>query len=392
MNFLPAVPFVRFVSSGYLYLMSVSSKTQNRTFGLDLMRATAILLVLAGHCSWIFHDGNSIFTALMALAGFLGVEIFFVLSGFLIGRIIYRQFTESDFNGQSVLYFLKRRWFRTFPNYFLILLVNMVIAFLVGFSIDGLWRYFFFLQNFAWPMPRFFTESWSLSVEEFAYLILPFSLLAVFSIVKPDRKSRQFLVVSCLLTLVFIAAKVFYHFGTRNTTINDWNLALKSVVVFRLDSIFIGVIAGWIYMNHRDFWKRTKYFWAMLGVLMLGFYTFGIGLLGLTIERFPFFWNVVYLPLASVSVAFFLPVLSEWQKSGTAAAKAVTFISVISYSIYLLHYGVVLQTMKHIVDTETLTPASSVVFTAVYLAITIFLSSVLYRFYEKPVMDKRDVI
>jgi peptidoglycan/LPS O-acetylase OafA/YrhL len=364
-------------------------KSQKRIFGLDLMRATAILLVLAGHCSWIFRENDSIFTALIALAGFLGVEIFFVLSGFLIGRIIYRQFTERDFGREAVFYFLKRRWFRTLPNYFLILMVNMIIAFFVGFSVDGLWQYFFFLQNFAWPMKPFFTESWSLSVEEFAYVVLPFSLLAAFALLRPKNKSRQFLVVTVLLTLTFIGTKFLYNANTQNTTIDQWNVALKSVVVYRLDSIFIGVLAGWIYMNHHDFWQRTKYLWAMLGTLMIGFYTFGVGLLGLFIDPYPFFWNVIYLPLASVSVAFFLPVLSEWNKARSAIARCITFISLISYSIYLLHYGVVLQTMKHMVDTENLSALSAVVFTTLYVAITIFLSWVLYRFYEKPIMDKR---
>jgi peptidoglycan/LPS O-acetylase OafA/YrhL len=363
---------------------------QKRIFGLDLMRAVAILLVMAGHCAWIFRQNDSIFTALMALAGFLGVEIFFVLSGFLIGRIIYRQYTEGNFNRTAVLHFLKRRWFRTFPNYFLILMVNMVIAFFVGFSIDGLWRYFFFIQNFARPMLPFFTESWSLSVEEFAYVILPFTLLAAFTFIKTGNKPHQFLLVNLLLIAIFVVTKIVYNNNTANQTIDEWNLAVKSVVIYRLDSIFIGVLAGWFYMNYHGFWQRTRFLWAALGAVMIGFYTFGVGFLGLSIGRYPFFWNVVYLPLASVSVALFLPVLSEWQKGKTPLAKAITFISLISYSIYLLHYGVVLQTMKHFVDTENLSAISSVIFTAVYVGMTIFLSWTLYRFYEKPMTDKRE--
>jgi peptidoglycan/LPS O-acetylase OafA/YrhL len=363
---------------------------QKRIFGLDLMRAVAILLVMAGHCAWIFRESDNIFRALMALAGFLGVEIFFVLSGFLIGRIIYRQYTEGNFNRAAVLHFLKRRWFRTFPNYFLILMVNMVIAFFIGFSIDGLWQYFFFVQNFASPMLPFFTESWSLSVEEFAYVILPFSLLAVFTFIKTANKPRQFLLVNLLLIVIFVATKIFYNNNTAHSTIDDWNLAVKSVVIYRLDSIFIGVLAGWIYMNYHDFWQRTRFLWAVLGIVMIGFYTFGVGFLGLFIDRYPFFWNVAYLPLASVSVAMFLPALSEWKKEKSAVAKGITFISLISYSIYLLHYGVVLQTLKHFVDTENLPVLSSVVFTSAYVGITIFLSWVLFHYYEKPMTDRRD--
>ncbi|CAM3417300.1 Acyltransferase 3 domain-containing protein [Flavobacterium longum] len=370
----------------------VSSKNQNRIFGLDLMRATAILLVLAGHCAWIFPHGNNLFTALLALAGFLGVEIFFVLSGFLIGRIIYRQFTENDFNLRAVFYFLKRRWYRTFPNYFLILVVNIAIAFALSVSTDGLWRYFFFLQNFAAPMLPFFTESWSLSVEEFAYVILPFALLLFFLLLRPKDKSRQFLAVILLLIFLFFITKIFYHAQHQITTIDQWNLAVKSVVIYRLDSIFIGVLAAWLSIRFNDYWRKTKFLWAFLGLSMIGFYTFGVGFFGLFIDQYPFFWNVVYLPLASVSIALFLPVLSGWQSSGTAVAKGVTFVSLISYSIYLLHYGVVLQLMKHYVATETLSVMAAAVFTAIYLSVTVLLSWLLYRYYEKPMMDKRDVI
>lgn len=369
-----------------------SSKNQNRIFGLDLMRATAILLVLAGHCAWIFPKSNTVFTALLALAGFLGVEIFFVLSGFLIGQIIYRQFTENDFDVNAVFYFLKRRWFRTFPNYFLILVVNIIIALALSVSIVGVWRYFFFLQNFKAPMLPFFTESWSLSVEEFAYFILPFALLFFFLLVRPKHRSRQFLAVTLLLIGVFFTTKIFYHAQHKDTTIDYWNLAVKSVVIFRLDSIFIGVLAAWLSVNFNLYWRKTKFLWAFLGLSMMGFYTFGVGFLGLFIDRYPFFWNVIYLPLASVSIAFFLPLLSGWKSSQTNIAKGVTFISLISYSIYLLHYGVVLQLMKHFVATETLSVTAGLLFTVVYLAVTIVLSWLLYNYYEKPMMDRRDVI
>ncbi|RZJ31551.1 MAG: acyltransferase [Flavobacterium sp.] len=366
------------------------SNSRSRIFGLDLMRAAAIILVLFGHCAWIFPKSNTAFTALMALSGFLGVEVFFVLSGFLIGRIIYREFVKGDFTIRSVMHFLRRRWFRTFPNYFLILIVNILIAFYIGYSIDGLWKYFFFVQNFASPMLPFFTESWSLSVEELAYFLLPFALLAAFSVAKPKDRSLRFLTVTLLLIATFIITKVVYNSHHLVTTLEEWNLAVKSVVIFRLDSIFIGVLCAWIYENYRNFWKKTQMFWMFCGMTMIGFYTFGVGRFQIGIERFPFFWNVIYLPLSSLTVAFFLPMLSEWKTEKSFIRKPVTFISLISYSVYLVHYGIVLQLLKQFVDTESLPFLHGALFTAAYLAITIVLSYLLYRFYEKPMMDRRE--
>jgi peptidoglycan/LPS O-acetylase OafA/YrhL len=150
------------------------TNNHTRIFGLDLMRTIAILMVLSGHCLWIYPQDDSLFHQLLQLFGFFGVEIFFVLSGFLIGKILYHLYLKDDFSLATVFYFLKRRWFRTFPNYYLVLLINILIAGFIGQETPKLWRYFFFLQNFKITMLPFFTESWSLSIEEFAYIVLPF--------------------------------------------------------------------------------------------------------------------------------------------------------------------------------------------------------------------------
>ena len=353
------------------------------------MRFVAITLVMVGHCHWFFPEYEFV-TPILALSGFLGVEIFFVLSGFLIGGILYKLFTESDFNLSSVIFFLKRRWFRTLPNYYLILLVNILIAGIIGYQIQDTWRYFVFMQNFASPLLPFFPESWSLSIEEFAYLVLPFTLLFGFAIGKQKNKSRFFLVSVLVLIAVFIGSKWIYNGSTSATTIDEWNLGVKSVVIYRLDAIFIGVLFSWLYNNFQKFWIRIKFDLAFLGLFLLGFITFGLGKIGFSIENNPTFLNVFYLPLVSLAIAFFLPLLSEWKLEKSFFAKPVTFISIISYSLYLLHYSVVLQVMKQFADTKNLSQLNLAIFTFLYFAITIFLSALLYRFYEKPIMDKRD--
>ena len=354
------------------------------------MRTIAILMVLSGHCLWIFPESTRFLYQIFILFGFFGVEIFFVLSGFLIGKILYQLYLKDDFSMASVFYFLKRRWFRTLPNYFLILLVNIGIGFLIGYSIPRLWRYFFFLQNFKVTMLPFFPESWSLSVEEFAYIVLPFFLFLVSLIVKPKNKPGFFFWAVLFLILVFFCNKIYYLSVTLNKDINQWNVSLKSVVLYRLDSIFIGVLCSWIYLNFQSFWQKSKLALCFFGLLFFAFLFVGIGHFGLFIETHPVLWNVFYLPFVSVAVACFLPFLSEWKEEKSIIAKPITFISVISYSIYLLHYSVVLQLMKHYFPIATTNTNALFVFTIIYLVITIFLSYLLYRFYEKPLMDLRD--
>ncbi|MGL2963213.1 acyltransferase family protein [Flavobacterium sp. RSB2_4_14] len=366
------------------------SKQVTRIFGLDLMRATAITMVVAGHCLWIYPQDDSLFHQILQLFGFFGVEIFFVLSGFLIGKILYQLYLKEDFSLATVFYFLKRRWFRTLPNYYLVLLINILIAGIIGYEMPQLWRYFFFLQNFKITMLLFFTESWSLSVEEFAYVVLPFFILFLGVFIKPKNKSKFFFWAILLLILLFIFNKLYYQNTTNNTTLDQWNVSLKAVVLYRLDSIFIGVLFSWIYLNFSSFWEKTKYLFFILGTLLLLFLFFSLGYFGLLIAIQPLFWNVLYLPLLSIAVACFLPFLSDWKAAPSFIAKPITYISIISYSIYLLHYSVVLQLMKYFFPMDVENRLGLYFFTIIYLLITLVLSTILYRFYEKPMMDLRD--
>ena len=360
-----------------------------RVFGLDLMRCAAILMVFIGHCAWLLPENDSITSQLLSLISFLGVEVFFVLSGFLIGRILYRTYVSDRFSISSVITFLKRRWFRTLPNYYLVLLINFGIAALIGYEVVDGWRYFLFLQNFASPLLPFFPESWSLSVEEFAYVLIPLVLL-VGTKASPTTRRVIFLTATLALIAIFTLLRVYYNSNHVETTLAEWNIGLKSVVIYRLDSIFIGILCSWIYMNSHSFWRRTRYIWAVLGMIGLAFFTVGVGFLGLFIESWPFFWNVMYLPTVSITMALFLPVLSEWKSEANWIHKPVTFISLISYSIYLLHYSIILQLLKRLGDTATMDSVKLFFVTSSYIILTLSASYLLYRYFEKPIMDLRD--
>ncbi len=361
-----------------------------RIFGLDFMRAIAILMVLCSHILWIYPSNNNLISQVCMLFGFWGVEIFFVLSGFLIGKILYRSYIQDDFTIYKVFYFLKRRWFRTLPNYFLILILNIFIAVIIGIDFSHIGHYFLFIQNFATTMNPFFPESWSLSVEEYTYIFVPFSLFIASFFAKPKNKSKRFIVVILILVMSFFINKIIYNFTTSNTMLIQWNVSLKAVVIYRIDSILLGIIASWVSLNYTEFWQKQKRQTAFLGLILLGFLYVGLGFLKITIETNPFFWNVMYLPFTSLAFALFLPFLSQWQKPTTRFVKSITFISLISYSIYLLHYSIILQLMKYFVHTDLLPIFQLHVFTLVYLTITMVLSWFLFRFFERPIMNLRD--
>ncbi len=362
-----------------------------RIFGLDLMRAVAILFVVFSHALWIFPEASGGLIDMLRLMGVMGVEIFFVLSGFLIGRILFRIFTASDYTYKDLHYFLIRRWFRTLPNYYLALIINIVIVLYFGRELPGtILSYFFFLQNATEGMDIFFTESWSLPIEEFAYILGPFLfyLLLLFKTGIPRQKG--FLLVTLFILLFFLGTKIYYNHTHLAGDLTQWNIELKAVVLYRIDAIYYGVLAAYISLVKKEAWKRFKnqlLFAGIFGFLLLHF---SIPKFGLFIEDFPFFWNVLYLPFCSVFIALALPFLSQWKSTTTGFLKPVTIISLISYSMYLLHYSIILQLMRYFQPIEFLDVRQKIIFAAVYVLLTILLSYILYRIYEKPMMDIRD--
>jgi peptidoglycan/LPS O-acetylase OafA/YrhL len=99
----------------------------NRVFGLDILRAAAILFVVIGHGSLLLSEELRV---LCNYFFFDRVSIFFVLSGFLIGGILIKLIEKNGFSLTILKSFWIRRWFRTLPNYFLILIVLCIIQFL----------------------------------------------------------------------------------------------------------------------------------------------------------------------------------------------------------------------------------------------------------------------
>ncbi|MCK8482151.1 acyltransferase family protein [Psychroserpens algicola] len=364
---------------------------EKRIFGLDIMRAVAILLVVASHAVWIFPPAKNVLTDLMSIAGVLGVEIFFVLSGFLIGRLIYRLFVNDDFNFKSVSYFWVRRWFRTLPNYYLILLFNLVLALFLGTVLpDHVWQYAFFIQNFAWEMPLFFGESWSLPIEEFAYIIGPLLLYLVLFFKLKINRSRLFFYVTCVILLFFFITKVFYNTSHPNTNMIFWNVNLKAVTIYRIDAIYYGVLAAYLSIIRVSFWKRYRYLFLILGGLMFLGLNFVVPMKQIFIESHPFFWNVLYLPINSVAIACTLPFLSQLKSAPKWILIPVTLISLISYSMYLIHYSVVMQLMKHFFPTEALSTSTLTIYLTIYIVVTIMLSYILYILFERPMTNLRD--
>ena len=362
-----------------------------RVFGLDLMRAVAILMVVCSHLLWIVPNAHGYIPDILSISGVMGVEIFFALSGFLIGRILYKMYTSENFSGNSVFYFWIRRWFRTLPNFYLALILNILIAIYLGNQLPAhVWRYFFFFQNFATEMPWLFPESWSLSIEEYSYILGPMLLYLTLLIKTKIPKSKLFLIVTLFIIFAFLISKLIYNHQETVRDMRHWNVNVKAMVICRIDAIYYGVLAAYISIVRPNFWRSMRYPAFLVGILGLLALNTLIPINRIFIDTHPMFWNVWYFVIKSVAICLTLPLLSLIKSAPKLILKPITYISILSYSMYVLHYSIVMQLMKHFMPTEAFAGLDIAVFIMVYFLLTMVLSYVLYKFYEKPMMDLRD--
>ena len=144
-----------------------------RNFGLDTLRAAAILGVFLSHEVGMKIAGVSVFSSLNS-----GVDLFFVLSGFLIGGICFRSFRNDNF---SIWKFWRSRWWRTLPPYAAAILFYVAIR-PFCLQLPPVHPYYVvFLQNYLGVIG--FGPSWSLCVEEHFYLCLPILVIFVVRLV-----------------------------------------------------------------------------------------------------------------------------------------------------------------------------------------------------------------
>jgi peptidoglycan/LPS O-acetylase OafA/YrhL len=310
-----------------------------------------------------------------------GVDLFFVLSGFLIGSILLKEINaENKFGIKELGHFWKRRWFRTLPNYYLILLVNY---FLIHYNIihedikQFNWKFFFFLQNFSEPFFGFFWESWSLTIEEWFYISSPILLLISLRFLSPKR---SFL----LVTILMILFPLFYRMSLINPKIDDfwYDVTFRKIVLTRLDSIAYGLLAAWICFYYREYWNRFKIPAFILGVGLITF------LVEFESPNTSFYSQVIIFSLSPISAMLLLPFAANLRSARGIVAKVITHISKISYSMYLINLALVAEVIR---DNFPPTTEGDRIFKYVlYWFFVIAGSTILYKYFERPMMNLRD--
>jgi peptidoglycan/LPS O-acetylase OafA/YrhL len=313
--------------------------------------------------------------------GSYGVEIFFVLSGFLIGQLIIKEVLRPP-SWRGLGHFWVRRWLRTLPPFYLVLAIRT----LTGHPFH--WRFLVFLQNFDPKVLTSFPVSWSLSIEEWFYLLTPFLLLLAFLVSRRSAPSLFFVTCALIALVAFVA---------RAICVVKWNMQVRDHIFLRMDTMMIGVMLGGLRAYERAVYDRLVRHRA---ALFLG------GLAGMAATATWLFREIragtvndsilmrtVFFDALSISIGLWLLSLESSEAvnrrwSSQRWAGAVRFISLSSYSMYLIHLSAFEPFWRLNIGTTGV--PQSLLWMASALAIAFVLASLMYLFFERPILRLRD--
>lgn len=350
-----------------------------RIFGLDVMRAVAIAWVMAVHGVDLLADHWPLDAR---GTGFDGVDLFFVLSGYLVGGLLLRAFDRGEYGRlRTLVDFWQRRWLRTLPNYQLFLLVNIVlvgVGLAPGLINGNVFAYAVFLQNLWKPLGLFFWESWSLAVEEWFYLLFPLLMLGVArSLQVPMR--RAYVPAALLLVVSSVAFRLARPVPA---TLFEADLHFRELVLARLDAIAIGALAVWCHQRWPSVWSRWR--WPLFVSGIAGLIAIARSLDGGALT-FVVHWSY---SASALAMALLLPVLSTWSRR-PAWGGPVVFLSLVSYALYLTHLPL-RSLLLPLADGASATAA--VVVYALWWTASIALAWAVHRWWERPFMRLRERI
>lgn len=354
-----------------------------RNVGLDIARSIAIVMVLISHSRIFFARFGDVQS--LSFNGLLGVELFFVLSGFLIGKIIIREFIDG--NG-SLIKFYSRRWMRTLPTYFLVLTVLIVIAQNTGKPYY--WEHYFFIQNFNYNQLDFFGASWSLSIEEWFYFLTPLCLYFLLKSVKVNRKT--FFFGFCIgIIILSIVAKIIYTYLYNP----PWDAGIRKQIFLRMDSLMFGVLLAGLrhyYPNIYERFSSVKLFIIsfILIVAIILYYVIELDA-GRPRMDHSIIGRTILFDIISMTFVIMIWALEKSKRVNAISGglkKVITFIALTSYSVYLVH----LEIFGYLNEKSAAIPSVPIMFLILVggVAIVYLVAYLLYRFWEKPFMDLRD--
>tara|TARA_A100001015_G_scaffold190753_1_gene212551 strand:+ start:851 stop:1885 length:1035 start_codon:yes stop_codon:yes gene_type:complete len=337
-----------------------------RYSNIDQLRFIAALTVAMAHLI-ISKKGLSLNLEILSS---ISVEVFFIISGFVLAPQILKVAQSKNINNYKI--FLIRRWYRTIPLYILsLVLTSIIIGQFLSFDF---FKYLFFIQNFFKIVVNidYFSISWSLSVEEWFYLIFP---LFLFSFIKFLKFNNQKLIIYASILFIIIIFLLRFI----NIEDNEWGSGVRRIVIYRLDSIVFGFILYFYKDKISD--KILNKISLLIGIFVASVILYKI--LEINASKNLILYKIIFHYIVafwgSLVVLLFYIIDKKIKKS--YLIKLNLFLGKISYSIYLFHLLII-----YIISLLNISILSSI-FT--FLLTQIIISSILYFYFEKPILKLR---
>ncbi len=382
----------------------MAAKTADRIAVLDGLRALAVMLVLLCHgirpfwedLSQPFWPLGPIDPASILINGWIGIDLFFVLSGFLITTHLLGRYFDEDRNHMNLRSYFKHRFFRIAPVYYLVLtLVCLGFFPLYPYpeSADNLWwRYLYHLAFLQDYLPSDITVVfWTLAVEMKFYLLAPFVLMGLLRLTfMRDRYSVIIAALIASLALRYLSAEFILD---PFTDYESYFLKLRSVFHLSLDGLLVGMLAGlaWKDKMMRDYLSRpivaNAAFYGGLAVVLM------LTLSGPLVDLGANLFNKVFL-VSVLSLGFggmLVGLLGGCKGSWIFGNKVVRFIGLISYSLYLLHLPVLymaeLVASRFVDFSEMSVQMMFVAYMPFFLGMSVLVATLSYVAVERPFIN-----
>jgi peptidoglycan/LPS O-acetylase OafA/YrhL len=361
--------------------------------GLDGLRAIAFLIV------YFFHTRNLPF-------GWMGVQLFFVLSGFLITDILLRM-KEKLPRREFFIKFYGRRFLRIFPLYYFYLLLLVALIYLIPtLGLKGLnaeispkffnqvwvgafYIYDFFHASSFFVRSRFFTHLWSLSVEEQFYLIWP---LLIF--LTPREKFKQLCLTSIGLGFIFRLTITFiYRAQMFPYLLSDPQQAVNVLPLSHLDAFAFGAyISRFEIPRPRLQLLALVIFIPVLG-LLTDYLTKGIvsASLGYDLPMTGYYKEVWAYTLLNYLFAVLIYCVARTNLfTFVLESFPLRYLGKISYGLYVYHYGVIAITVAVFKAYHLDYSLRSFEFFVASMGATLIIASLSFHLLEKPIINLKD--
>lgn len=360
------------------------SGRNSRIESIDFLRGIAVWLVLFRH-----HQ----FWPLMNQYGWIGVDLFFVLSGFLVSGLLFSEYKK--FGSVKPGQFILRRGFKIYPHFYLFLVIGLVTEWIyrsqtgharMEITSKKLFGELVFFQNY---IDRIWSQSWSLAVEEHFYIGLAFTFF-LFAGWKKFLSPGVFVSLVSLLLLAVLGERYF---------LASWNFKKLGFYYThtRIDSLAFGVLLSYFNAFYKEkvagFTQRFQWpLLALAAVLFTVCYS--------TDPKHDYFtktlgFTLLYLGFGALLLVFvYTPIYSHLKKV-PVLAQLLSFISwsgFCSYGIYLWHVYV----ERYIIDTVEIDLLRAkldefqVMTFPLYIGATLLISYFATEYFESPILKLRD--